>query len=261
MASSLRAFALGVLGATSLEGKLVPPADGLTDEDRRPASLPAVPARPPELVVARRGAKLPRLAGLGDPAQRVRLLHGWFNHELQAIELFAWALLMFRDAPDAFRRGLAVLLADEQRHARLYLDRLEAHGGHVGDHPVSAYLWSKRDLLDTPLRFVAGMCLTFENANLDHTLDAAAACRAHGDEQTAQVLEQVHREERSHVAFGLVWLERLKRPADSSHDAWCAALSWPLRPALARGPRLHEDCRRELGMPTEFLATLAAAQR
>ena len=64
---------------------------------------------------------MPPIAGMRDPAQRARILHALANHELQAIELFAWALLAFPDAPLAFRRGLVAILADEQRHLALYM--------------------------------------------------------------------------------------------------------------------------------------------
>jgi uncharacterized ferritin-like protein (DUF455 family) len=257
----LRGYARGLLQATTLEGKLAAPPAGSPDVDRRPVALPDQPARPPGLEPAEGGAKLPPLSGLPDPAQRARLLHGWFNHELQAVELFAWALLTFPEAPGPFRRGLLTLLEDEQRHARLYVQRLAAHGHAPGDFPVSAYLWNKRGLMDTPLRFVAAMCLTFENANLDHTLDAAAAARDAGDPETADVLERVHAEELTHVAFGLRWLERFKAEGTSMVDAWQQALGWPLRPALARGPLLHVDCRRRLGMPDAFVDVLQDAAR
>jgi len=36
--------------------------------------------------------------------------HALANHELQAIELFAWAVLAFPDTPIAFRRGLIAIL-------------------------------------------------------------------------------------------------------------------------------------------------------
>jgi uncharacterized ferritin-like protein (DUF455 family) len=257
----LRAYALQLLEATTLEGKLAAARGDWPDADRRVVRLPDRPARPPGLEPAEGGAKLPPLEGLPDPAQRARLLHGWFNHELQAVELFAWALLSFPDAPDAFRRGLLTLLEDEQRHARLYVQRLAAHGHAPGDFPVSAYLWNKRGLMDTPLRFVAAMCLTFENANLDHTLDAATAARDAGDPETAEVLERVHAEELTHVAFGLRWLERFKDDDTPMVDAWQEALGWPLRPALARGPVLHVDCRRRLGMSEAFVDVLQEAAR
>lgn len=258
---SLRAFCLGVLGATTLAGKLDPPPAGLADDDLRAAALPALPGRPPGLQPSRRRVVVPSLRGYPDPAQRARLLHSWFNHELQAVELFAWALLRFTDAPAAFRRGLLVLLADEQRHALLYLGRLAASGVAPGDLPVSAYLWGKRRLMDSPRRFVAAMCLLFENANLDHSLDGAVAARAAGDEATARVLEQVHREEVDHVAFGLAWLRRFLAPGEDLLSAWRGELVPPLRPALGRGPVLHLACRRALGLPEDLLAHLAAAIR
>src|SRR2546430_2292140 len=75
----------------------------------------AAPGRPTELaIVAGRQARVPPVAGMRDPAQRARILHALANHELQAIELFAWAVLAYPDTPVAFRRGLVAILADEQ---------------------------------------------------------------------------------------------------------------------------------------------------
>ena len=60
----------------------------------------AAPGRPAELaIVPGRHARVPPLAGMRDPAQRARILHALANHELQAIELFAWAVLAYPDAP------------------------------------------------------------------------------------------------------------------------------------------------------------------
>ena len=123
---------------------------------------------------------MPPIAGMRDPAQRVRILHALANHELQAIELFAWALLAFPDAPLAFRRGLVAILADEQRHLALYTERLAALGTGFGDQPVTGHFWNKLDHLADPLAFVCAMGLTFENANLDFAGDYARAAHACG---------------------------------------------------------------------------------
>ena len=74
-----------------------------------------------------------------DPAQRARILHALANHELQAIELFAWAVLAYPSAPAQFRRGLVAILAGEQRHFQLYADRLTALATTFGDHPVTGH--------------------------------------------------------------------------------------------------------------------------
>ena len=255
----IRDYALARVLATSLDEKLVPPPDGMHDEQREVELLPRAPGRPPELAISTRPVRVPSLAGMCDPAQRARILHAFCNHELQAVELFAWALLAHPDAPDAYRRGLLSLLADEQRHLRLYAARLAAYGLGFGELPVSGYFWGKLEGLESPLAFVCAMCLTFENANLDHTLDHAQAARAAGDEATADVLLAVHADELRHVRFGLRWLDACRAPCESRVDAYRRAVRWPVRAALARGPVLHREARVAAGLDDEFLELLERA--
>src|SRR5215213_2551539 len=172
----IRDFASTVLETEDMTVKLAPAPAGLTDEHPGPVERAAGPGRPERLRFAPGGtADAPAVQGLHDPAQRPRILHSLANHELQAAELFAWALLAFPDAPSEFRRGLLKILDDEQRHTRMYIARLEESGACFGDFPVSGYFWKKVDSITSPLRFICAMSLTFENANLDYTVDSAEA--------------------------------------------------------------------------------------
>jgi uncharacterized ferritin-like protein (DUF455 family) len=257
-----RDFALGILQRPEIEWKLRPAPDGLTDLHPGPALRIESPARPPGLEIRSSSeAKVPPREGMSDPAQRPRILHALANHELQAVELFAWALLAFPQAPSDFRGGLLRILADEQRHTRWYLERLSAWGVRLGDHPVTGYFWSKAPALTTPIRFACAMGLTFENANLDHTLDYAEAARAAGDGETARLLQAVHADEVGHVRFGREWLARWKEPGQSLAAAYAANVAWPLRAALARGKRFHAGPRREAGLDDEFIRAIAEARR
>jgi uncharacterized ferritin-like protein (DUF455 family) len=195
-----------------------------------------------------------------DPHQRARILPALANHELQAIELFAWAVLAFPATPPAFRRGLLAILADEQRHFALYADRLAALGARFGDHPVTGHFWNKLDHLATPLGFACTMCLTFENANLDFAGDYAAAARACGDDATAAALDRVHADEIRHVHFGWIWLRRL---AGEAADPWATYLEharYPLGPRRARGARFDREARRRAGLDEAFIDALAAIE-
>src|SRR5690242_17176018 len=112
-----REYALSIVTSDQLAAKLVPPPADLVLEDPDEPLRIAAPGRPANLAIASaRSVKVPPVAGMRDPAQRARILHALANHELQAIELFAWALVAYPDAPVAFRRGLVAILADEQRH-------------------------------------------------------------------------------------------------------------------------------------------------
>ena len=99
--------------------------------------------------------------------ERGRLLHFFANHELLATELMALVLLKFPDAPATFRKGVLQTLKDEQEHTRLYLARMKACGIEFGALPVSGYFWRCVAPMENPIDYVAGLCLTFEQANLD----------------------------------------------------------------------------------------------
>jgi uncharacterized ferritin-like protein (DUF455 family) len=254
---SARSWALELVSATTLAAKLAPPPEDLELGDAGPPLRPLAPGRPPELaIVPGKRARVPPVAGMRDRTQRARILHALANHELQAIELFAWALLAYPDAPLAFRRGLVAILAEEQRHFELYAERLAALGTRFGDHPVTGHFWNKLDHLVGPLEFVCAMGLTFEHANLDFAGDYAAAARACGDDATAAALDQVHADEIRHVHFGWVWLRRFAGDVDP-WQAYNEHVTFPLGPARARGARLDRDARRRAGIDEAFIDALA----
>jgi uncharacterized ferritin-like protein (DUF455 family) len=253
----LREYAETVVQTSDLARKLARPADKLSDDEPGPARRLEAPGRPPELQIApARSVKVPPVDGMRDPEQRARILHALANHELQAAEIFAWALLAFPDAPPNFRRGLAAIAADEQRHCELYVRRLEAHGRRFGEFGVTGHFWNKLERVKTPLHLVCTMGLTFENANLDFAQEYARSARDAGDHETANVLDEVHADEVRHVRFAWHWFSRFK---DQSTDDWSAYLdnvAWPLGPGRARGREFDRDSRVAAGMDDAFIREL-----
>jgi uncharacterized ferritin-like protein (DUF455 family) len=254
----IRDFARTVLLTEDLALKLAPPPSGLTDDDPGPPFRAEGPGRPPHLRF--QPVAVPSSEGMHDPAQRPRILHALANHELQAAELFAWALLAFPDAPAELRRGLLRVLQDEQRHTRMYIARVEEAGARFGDFPVNGYFWGKIETITSPLRFLCAMSLTFENANLDHTLEYAEAARRAGDLKTAAVIERVHRDEIEHVRLGWTWLQILKRREESAWEAFRTHLTWPLSPQKARGRTFHREGREAAGLDAEFIRRLEQSE-
>ena len=258
----VREIAEAIVCSEDIEFKLAALPEDLEDNEPGPPQRIEKPGRPAGLVPRPiREAQVPSVRGYHDPNQRARILHSFANHELQAVELFAWALLAFPDAPPDYRSGLLRILAEEQRHTRMYIARLKKLGGELGDYPVSSYFWNKTPQLTTPLRFACAMSLTFENANLDHTTDSAAEILKAGDRKTAEVIEQVHLDEIGHVGFGWQWLGKLKEPGQTMWEAYCANVTWPLRPALGRGTTFHPAGRVAAGMDPEFIRLLEESQR
>lgn len=258
---NVREFALRVVTSSDLEIKLAPAPPELTEPVAgEPLRLDA-PARTESLRIRPgRQVKVPPIEGIGDPAQRARILHALANHELQAAELFAWALLAFADAPLDFLRGLLRILDDEQRHTRMYAARVRALGHELGDFPVTGYFWGKVPDIRTPLDFVCAMSLTWENANLDHTAEYSTAAHAVGDLKTARVIETIGRDEIEHVRFGWAWLQRFK----GESDAWTTyrhSLTWPLHPARAKGAQFRVDRRRAAGLDDDFIQHLESSVR
>jgi len=255
----LRAFAEQVLFATSLEEKLRAP-DAITDEyPGSPLVTPDAPGRPQQLIFKPHAAgksEFPGLHELEKKSERGKLLHFFGNHELLATELMALVLLKFPAAPAAFRKGVLQTLKDEQAHTRLYLERMKSCGIGFGELPVSGYFWRRIAPMEHPIDYVAGLCLTFEQANLDFARQFARSFAAIGDDETSQLLEKIYRDEIGHVAYGLKWFRRWKNPNESDWEAFCRTLKFPLSPQRAKGLSLNFEGRRAAGFDAQFIAEI-----
>jgi uncharacterized ferritin-like protein (DUF455 family) len=188
---------------------------------------------------------------------RARLVHTFLHHELQASELFAWAVLAFPATPREFRAGLVRLSAEELEHLALYREHLGRLGCKFGAFPVRDWFWERVGAVPDALGFVALLGLGLEGANLEHCARFAAMFRAAGDEPGARILERVEREEVGHVAFARRWFERWTG-APLEYGRWRAALPVPLTPAVLRGTPLNRAARERAGFDAVFLARLEA---
>ncbi len=255
----LREFAETVLFGTSLELKLACPALITDEQPGLPMEAPLEPGRPSELQFKRGEsgkADFPGLGKLDNERERGRLLHFFANHELLATELMALVLLRFPKAPADFRRGVLRTLKDEQAHTRLYLERMRECGVQFGELPVSGYFWRSVSPMENPMDYVASLCLTFEQANLDFCRHFAQGFKTAGDDATAKLLDGIYRDEIHHVAYGLKWFRRWKNPQESDWEAFCRQLKFPLSPQRAKGLTLNVAGRRAAGLAPDFIAEL-----
>ncbi|TDJ77515.1 MAG: DUF455 family protein [Planctomycetota bacterium] len=217
----------------------------------------AGPGRPPELRVAARAPRTPAPGALVRPEARARLVHTFLHHELQAAELFAWAVLAFPESPRPFRAGLLRLCREELAHLALYERHLARLGFAVGTFPVRDWFWERVVRCESAEAFVALLGLGLEGANLEHTARFATLFRAAGDEEGALILERIEEDEIGHVAFAVHWFEHLAG-APLDYERWRAALPAPLTPAVLQGRPLNRSARRRAGLDESFLAQLAA---
>ena len=254
----LRLFAERVLLSPSLDEKLGSVRVPFTDEQPGAALRVTEPARSPDLLFAARRAApaMPHPDTFVDPAKRAIAHHIMANHELQALEVMAWMLLAFPEAPRDFRLGMARIMQDEQRHTRMHVERAAALGLRFGDLPVNAYIWRKSQEFESVMDYLAGLPLTFEGRNLDHTLEFDGYFTAVHDPKSAAMMQAIHRDEIEHVAFGMEWLRKLKPPELSDWDAYVQHLHFPLRPDKSVGEVFHEGPRLAAGMGEEFVARL-----
>jgi uncharacterized ferritin-like protein (DUF455 family) len=246
----------------SLEQKLERIPSPLDDDRPGPSRRVPVPGRPADLKFAprRTAPSMPRAGALRDAKKRAIAHHILANHELQALEVMAWVLLAFPEAPQEFRRGLINIMRDEQRHTLLHVRRAAELGLRFGALPVNDYIWTKSQAFESVLDYLAGLPLTFEGRNLDHTIEFENLFEQAGDPQSAAILRAIHQDEIGHVRFGLEWLRRLKSPGQSDWDAYTAHLHWPLRAEKSIGEVLNREPRLQAGMTEEFIDLLAHAQ-
>lgn len=252
-AGTVERWAWDYIVADRLDDKLAPPAPPTRFEEVSRPRRRIEPGRPAELRVE---AKAHKQRGLASPHGRARAMHAFLHHELQAAELFAWALLAFPDAPLGLREGLLRILLDEVRHANLYAEEIRRLGFEVGAFPVRDFFWERVPRCATIESFLAVMGLGFEAGNLDHAARFADRFRDVGDARAAEVQRIVGADEIAHVRFGATWFRALHGALD--FDSWSRALPPPLSPLLMRGEPICLSARRAAGLDEAFLSALSA---
>lgn len=254
----LHDWALRILSSGSLEDKFFQP-ESLTDDNPGNKLIIAEPARAPSLRFQKRSKKekLPPFHDLGKEENRAICLHRFAGHELLAIEIMAFALLAFPDAPATFRKGVAHTLKEEQGHLKLYCERMAAMGLKFGELPLYRNFWTHTPFITTPLHYVSTLPLTLEMANLDFAPMYGKAFLRYGDEPSAQLMAEILADEINHVRFGLQWLRKMIPENQNEWDAWTKVLSTTLlTPKRAKGFLVHKDPRRKAGVTEDWIENL-----
>ncbi len=257
---NLESWAKTILLGDSLTDKLLP----LKELDRKSLeethydySCPLLPGRPKTLRISESNVKFPKKNKLHQQDERAKAIHFFANHELLAIEIMAHMLLSVKgNTPEIlkFKTGLLSTLSDEQKHLKLYCNRMEELGLSFGDIEVNDYFWEKMRGITNIEEYLAVMALTFESANLDFASYYRDLFEEYGDHESSNILDQVYKDEISHVAFGAFWMS--KKTEKSLWDYYRLVLPEPLTPARAKGQRFDSKGRIAAGLGVDFVKNL-----
>ncbi len=253
----LREWAIQILSSDTLTGKLAEP-DQLSDDHPGPPLIWKEPTRPPGMSFCKRARedKLPSFQEHGDPDKRAICLHRFAGHELLAVEIMAFTLLAFPEAPPTFRRGLAHTLKEEQEHVRLYIQQMNRLGVQFGDLPLYMHFWKHTPHIQSPTHYVSVMSLTFEMANLDFAPMYGKSFAHYGDSESSSLMARILKDEIAHVSFGWRWLKQFSTPS-TEWEMWEKTLATTLlTPKRAKGFLLHEEPRKKAGIPDQWIANL-----
>jgi uncharacterized ferritin-like protein (DUF455 family) len=218
----------------------------------------ARPGRPAQWRIVARSPATPRPEALVERSARAKLFQRFVHHELQAAELFAWAVLAFPATPRAFRAGLVRLCGEEIAHLRLYRDHLRTLGAEFESFPVRDWFWERVPSCVDAAAFVALQGVGLEGANLEHSARFAAQFFAVGDERAAAILERVGQDEIAHVAFAKKWFEHFTG-AELTFETWSAKLPAPLSASVLQGRPINRAARKRAGLDDAFVDALESA--
>ncbi|TWT17870.1 ferritin-like domain-containing protein [Luteimonas marina] len=237
--------------AAFARGGLAIPADAPAPE---PIRMPGRPPRP-RLVHPR---DLPR-RGFGSDEGRAAFIHSIAHIELNAVDL-AWdAAYRFRGMPADFYADWVRIADDEARHFAMLRERLRALGRDYGDFDAHNGLWEMCE--KTAHDGLARMALVprvLEARGLDVTPGMIVKLRALGDDDTADVLEVILREEVAHVAAGSRWFRWYCERAGIAPEPRFRELLAEYARAVLHGP-FNVEARSAAGFSDDELAALVQA--
>lgn len=257
---TLNDFAEFILRSSRLEDKLYSPERMPEDKSDKLLIPPDRPERSEKISFSDKKSKMPRVEHLNNEENRVLSLHHFANHELMAVELFAWAILKFQDAPGSVRKSMYKTLLEEQKHLRLYLDSIRDWGMDLGDRPLNYIFWKQAPNMQTLSKFYAVMALTFEGANLDYSLIYQKTFEKFGDEKRSSIMEIVHRDEIRHVKRGAKIVFADAKGESGQWEQYLSLLSHPFTPRRAKGSFYFPELRTKAGLSEEFARKLGQYQ-
>ena len=250
-------FARDILLGTSLDSKLQSVSDLEFDISER-VEIPQNPGRSNKISFSDEQIKFPKRNSLKEKSKTGLALHFFANHELLAIEMMAAALYCYptRNEEDIkVKKGILSALKDEQKHFKLYVQRMNELGVEFGDFPLNDFFWRQMPSLTTPESFFALMSFTFEMANLDFCIHYKEIFSELNDEKTANILDIVLEDEIGHVSIGRYWLEQWK-PSGSLWDYYKSLLPEKITPARAKGIIFDRESRLKTGLTEDFINEL-----
>jgi uncharacterized ferritin-like protein (DUF455 family) len=220
--------------------------------------MPNNPGRNGRLQFDNKQIKFPKRGSFHQDDRRALALHFFANHEMLAIEMMAAALLRYPDVTDEdmqVKKGIIKTIADEQKHLKLYLKKMNELGVELGDFPLNDFFWRQVHQLKTPANFYALLALTFESANLDFAVYYEMCFNEVEDFDSAKIMKIVFEDEISHVALGTKWLNQW-RGEKKLWDYFYENLPFPITPARSKGMNFNREARARAGLTEEFINIL-----
>ncbi len=216
-----------------------------------------VPGRPlqPRLV---QPAQLPQRS-MASAEGRAALLHAIAHIEFNAVNLALDAAWRFEGMPAQFYLDWLSVAVDEARHFMMIEGLLRSRGYRYGDFDAHDGLWemaerTRGDVLER----MALVPRVLEARGLDATPQIQAKLRQVGDQQAADALEVILREEVRHVALGNRWFETLCAERGVQPRAFFLQVMRTHRAPRLRG-RINREARIAAGFSDSELDELLAS--
>ena len=218
------------------------------------ANPPLRPSRP-DLPLLLPPGKVPRRRINRGVKGRIALLHALAHIELNAVDLACDIIVRFgyeKELPTDFYKDWAKVASDEGRHFLLLSERLEELGATYGDLPAHDGLWeAAENTANNLLARLAIVPLVLEARGLDVTPPMINKLRSVEDQESAAILDIIHRDEIRHVAIGQRWFDHLcdkqnLDPVLTFHNLVKHYFKGALRPPF------NKSSRDAAGMPPAF---------
>ncbi len=250
-------YAKTLLLSGKLEDKLLDPAviesysGSCIDNDLKHMK----PKREDKIIFSDQQLKFPKKSTFHLDERKALAMHFFANHELLAIEMMAAALLYIPVEDEYSKRvrtGLVKTIQDEQKHFKMYVNRINEFGIEFGDFPVNDYFWRQMQKVKTYDEYFSVMALTFEAANLDFAKYYGEIFKSVDDDKSSRIMDVVYQDEISHVAFGVYWLNQW-RNEKSLWNYYKESLPDLLTPARSKGISFDSEGRFKSGMDQDFV--------